>query len=157
LLLKETLILSAAQTATFFAITVIPWLIKPIYGLISDFVPLFGQRRKSYFVLTSGIATAMGIVLSTMGSYSYWGVAIFFTLMGFGLAFTDVLTDALTVENGKRLCLTGPFQAIQWALISLASILTGVGGGWLAQHKYLSLTFLIASVFPAITLAMVSS
>jgi hypothetical protein len=44
-LLKETLILSAAQTATFFAITVIPWLIKPIYGLISDFVPLFGQRR----------------------------------------------------------------------------------------------------------------
>jgi hypothetical protein len=49
---------------------VIPWLIKPIYGLISDFVPLFGQRRKSYFVLTSGIATAMGIVLSTMGSYS---------------------------------------------------------------------------------------
>jgi hypothetical protein len=99
----------------------------------------------------------MGIVLSTMGSYSYWGVAIFFTLMGFGLAFTDVLTDALTVENGKRLGLTGPFQAIQWALISRASILTGVGGGWLAQHKFLSLTFLIASVFPAITLAMVSS
>jgi MFS family permease len=153
-LLKETFGLSAAQTATFFAITVIPWLIKPIYGLISDFVPLFGQRRKSYFVLTSGIATAMGIVLSTMGSYSYWGVAIFFTLMGFGLAFTDVLTDALMVENGKRLGLTGPFQAIQWASISLASILTGVGGGWLAQHKFLSLTFMIATVFPAITLAM---
>ena len=40
-LLKETFHLSAGQTADFFAITVIPWLIKPVYGLLSDFVPLF--------------------------------------------------------------------------------------------------------------------
>jgi MFS family permease len=153
-LLKDTFGLSAAQTATFFSITVIPWLIKPVYGLISDFVPLFGQRRKSYFLLTSGIAAVMGLILTMMGSYTYWGVAIFFTLMGLGLAFTDVLTDALMVENGQRLGLTGPFQAIQWAAISFASILVGIGGGWLAQHKFLSGTFLIATIFPVITLAM---
>jgi MFS family permease len=153
-LLKDSFGLSAAQTATFFSITVIPWLIKPVYGLISDFVPLFGQRRKSYFLLASGTAAAMGIILTTMGSYTYWGVAIFFTLMGLGLAFTDVLTDALMVENGQRLGLTGPFQAVQWAAISFASILVGVGGGWLAQQKFISFTFLIATVFPLITLAM---
>jgi len=39
--------LSAGQIATFFAITVVPWLIKPVYGLLSDFVPLFGYHRKS--------------------------------------------------------------------------------------------------------------
>jgi len=33
--LKDILGLNAAQTATFFSITVIPWLIKPVYGLIS--------------------------------------------------------------------------------------------------------------------------
>lgn len=152
--LKDTLGLSAAQTATFFSITVIPWLVKPLYGLISDFVPLFGRRRKSYFLLTSGIAATMGVILSMMGSYTYWAVAIFFTLMGLGLAFTDVLTDALMVENGKRLGVTGQFQAVQWASISLASILVGVGGGWLAENKYLSLTFLIATTFPVITLVM---
>lgn len=153
-LLKDTFALNAAQTATFFSITVIPWLIKPVYGLISDFVPLFGQRRKSYFILASGMAAAMGLILTIMGSYTYWGVALFFTLMGFGLAFTDVLTDALMVENGQRLGLTGPFQAVQWAAISFASILVGVGGGWLAERSFLSLTFLIATVFPLITLAM---
>jgi MFS family permease len=152
--LKEAMGLSAAETATFFAITVIPWLIKPLYGLISDFVPLFGQRRKSYFLLSSGIAAVMGLILTTMGSYAYWPLAIFFTLMGLGLAFTDVLTDALMVENGQRLGLTGPFQAIQWASISLASIVVGVGGGWLAQHKFLSMTFLIATIFPVMTLAV---
>jgi MFS family permease len=152
--LKDTLGLSAAQTATFFSITVIPWLIKPVYGIISDFVPLFGQRRKSYLLLTSGMAVAMGLILSMMGSYTYWGIAVFFTLMGLGLAFTDVLTDALMVENGQRLGLTGPFQAIQWAAISFASILVGIGGGWLAQNQYLSLTFVIATIFPVITLVM---
>jgi Na+/melibiose symporter-like transporter len=70
------------------------------------------------------------------------------------LAFTDVLTDALMVENGNRLGLTGQFQAVQWASISLASILVGVGGGWLAEHKYLSITFLIATIWPLITLVI---
>jgi MFS family permease len=152
--LKDTLSLNAAQTATFFSITVIPWLIKPVYGLISDFIPLFGQRRKSYLLLSSGMAAVMGLVLTMMGAYTYWGLAMFFTLMGLGLAFTDVLTDALMVENGQRLGLTGPFQAVQWAAISFASILVGIGGGWLAQQKLLSVTFLIATVFPVITLAL---
>src|SRR5438445_4434652 len=35
----------AAQTLFF-----LPWIIKPLYGLISDFIPLFGYRRKSYLV-----------------------------------------------------------------------------------------------------------
>ncbi len=153
-LLKDDFGLNAAETASFFSITVIPWLIKPVYGLISDFLPLFGQRRRSYFLIFSGVAAAMGLTLSLMGSYTYWSVASFFTLMGFGLAFTDVLTDALMVENGQRLGLTGPFQAVQWAAISFASILVGIGGGWLAEQKNLSLTFLIATIFPIITLAM---
>ena len=33
---------TAALTALNF-----PWIIKPIYGLVSDFVPLFGYRRNS--------------------------------------------------------------------------------------------------------------
>ncbi|HWP24661.1 MAG TPA: MFS transporter [Candidatus Binatia bacterium] len=153
-LLKDSLGLGAGQTATFFAITTVPWLIKPIYGLISDFVPLWGQRRRSYLILTSGAAALMGLILTLPSLHTYWSLATFFTLMGLGLAFTDVLADALMVENGQRLGLTGSFQAIQWAAISLASILVGIGGGWLAEQKWLSLTFLIAAIFPLVTLAM---
>ncbi|MBI4241549.1 MAG: hypothetical protein HY613_07510 [Candidatus Rokubacteria bacterium] len=152
--LKETLRLSAAQTAQFFSITVLPWLIKPVYGLISDFIPLFGRRRKSYFLLTSGLAATMGFTLSMISGYTYWGVAVFFTLMGLGLAFTDVLTDAMMVENGQRLGLTGPFQSVQWAAISFASMLVGVGGGWLAEHKPLNVAFSISMLFPLISFCM---
>src|SRR2546430_13515323 len=40
--------LTAGQVADFFLISTIPWLIKPLYGLLSDFVPLLGRRRQSY-------------------------------------------------------------------------------------------------------------
>jgi hypothetical protein len=81
-LLKETWHFSAGQTADFFAITLIPWLIKPVYGLLSDFVPLFGWRRRSYFLLTTGLAAAMGFILSNLHIYTYGQVALYFTLMG---------------------------------------------------------------------------
>src|SRR2546422_780439 len=55
--------LSAGQVADFFAITIIPWLIKPVYGLLSDFVPLLGYRRKSYLLLTSATAALAGVLL----------------------------------------------------------------------------------------------
>ena len=36
----------------------LPWMIKPLYGLISDFVPLFGYRRKSYLLIVNVAAIA---------------------------------------------------------------------------------------------------
>src|SRR6266704_3861970 len=72
--------LSAGQVADFFAITIIPWLIKPVYGLISDFLPLFGYRRKSYLLLTSAAAGLAGLALGLTGEHSYWRMAYLFTL-----------------------------------------------------------------------------
>ena len=33
------------------SITSIPWILKPIWGLITDTVPIFGYRRKTYLIL----------------------------------------------------------------------------------------------------------
>lgn len=146
--------LGAGQVADFFLIATLPWLIKPVYGLLSDFVPLFGRRRKSYFILTTSLAAACGFALALAPAHDYWLMAILFALMGLGLAFTDVLTDALMVESGRALGLTGAFQSVQWAAINAASILVGVGGGYLAGSGKLHLAFLLAAAFPLISLVM---
>jgi MFS family permease len=147
--------LSAGQVATFFSITTVPWLVKPVYGLISDFLPLFGRRRKSYLILTSGLAAASGLALA-VGDHGYGRVALFFTAMGLGLAFTDVLVDALMVENGRPRGLTGAFQSVQWAAIYTSTIVVGLLGGWLAEHRRLALAFGIAALFPLVTLSLVT-
>jgi len=146
--------LGAAQVATFFAISTIPWVIKPVYGLLSDFVPFFGRRRQSYFLATSAFAATTGLTLGFLTTHPYWWLAGLFTVMGLGLAFTDVLTDALMVEAGKPLGLTGALQSVQWASVYSASILVGVLGGHFAEGRDLHTAFLVAGCFPLVTLAM---
>lgn len=154
IVLKERDALTAGQVADFMLMSTIPWLIKPAYGLVSDFVPLFGRHRKSYFLLASGLAAAAGLTLSLLPYHDYWRMVGLFTAMGFGLAFTDVLTDALMVENGRASGLTGAFQSVQWFAIYGASILVGVLGGHFASTQNLHAAFLLAACFPLISFTM---
>jgi predicted MFS family arabinose efflux permease len=146
--------LTAGQLAAFTWITTIPWFIKPAYGLLSDFVPLFGTRRRSYFLLMSGLAAASALALSLMPGASYAWLAAMITLLWLGVGFTDVLTDALMVENGQRVGLTGAFQSVQWGALSAASILVGVGGGYLAERRAFAAAFAVVACFPVVSFAM---
>ena len=148
--------LSAGQVATFFTLTTWPWWIKPVYGLLSDFVPLFGRRRKSYFLCVSAMAAAAGMTLGLSGSHPYMWLGTLVAAMGLGLAFSDVLTDALMVETGRAHGLIGAFQTIQWSAIYMAAVLVGVLGGRLAETRSLGLAFLIAACFPLLSFTMAS-
>jgi MFS family permease len=146
--------LSAGQLATFTWIITTPWFIKPVYGLLSDFVPLFGTRRRSYFLITASLAAAAAVAVSLMPGSPYWALATLITLMWLGVGFTDVLTDALMVENGKPLGLTGVFQSVQWGALSAASVLTGVLGGYLAERRAFATVFALVACFPIVSLLM---
>jgi Na+/melibiose symporter-like transporter len=58
-----------------------------------------------------------------------------------GIALGDVIVDALMVEKGQPLGLTGRFQSIQWTAANAALLLTGVLGGYIAETKLQSLAF----------------
>ena len=146
--------LTAGQLATFTWIITIPWFIKPVYGLLSDFVPIFGTRRRSYFLIMSGVAALAAVAVSLMPGASYALLATLITLLWLGVGFTDVLTDALMVENGQRVGLTGAFQSVQWGALSAASILVGVGGGYLAEHRAFAAAFALVACFPIVSFLM---
>src|SRR5260370_42232770 len=154
LTLKERLGLAPSQVGKFGTIILVPWVVNPLYGMISDAVPLFGRRRKSYFLLTCALATLAGVALGLLGEPTYWSLAAFLLIMGLGIAFTDVLTDAMMVENGKPLGLTGAFQSVQWTAINVATLLVGLIGGYFAERRELQTGFLIAAVFPFLALMM---
>ncbi len=50
---------SAASTAWMMSALTLPWTIKPLYGLLTDFVPLAGSRRRSYLLLTTAAVYAV--------------------------------------------------------------------------------------------------
>jgi MFS family permease len=146
--------LTAGQLATFTWIITTPWFIKPLYGLLSDLVPLAGTRRRGYLLITAALAAGSAAAVSFMAGAPYWALATAITLLWLGVGFTDVLTDALMVENGRPLGLTGAFQSAQWAALSAASILVGAAGGYLAERRAFSGAFALVACFPLISLLM---
>ena len=105
-------------------------------------------------LLSSSLAAGAGLAMGLAAPHSYWWLVGLITVMGLGLAFTDVLVDALMVENGKPMGLTGAFQAVQWGAITTASILVGELGGYLAEHRRLHAVFFVAACFPLVSLLM---
>lgn len=139
---------NAAQVATFSAMLALPWSIKPLYGLLTDFVPILGSRRRSYLLLMSA-ATALGLLAVALFPAEQQTPRLLLLMLlipTVGVAFTDVVVDALMVENGQPLGLTGRLQAIQWACIYTATMLVGLVGGYLSHHRRADLSFLICGL-----------
>ena len=59
-LLKDDLALPPASVALITSAGYAPWMVKPLYGFLSDTVPLFGYRRSSYLVLCGLLGTQGG-------------------------------------------------------------------------------------------------
>lgn len=119
----------ADKIAEFFAVFTIPWVIKPLYGLISDFIPLFGYRRRTYLFLANGLAVAGYLWLTGLTAPGQIMAAVMLTAIG--MAVSSTLCGAVMVENGKRTGLSGSFVNQQWLWFYIASILTSFLGGWL--------------------------
>ena len=172
--MKEGLGLSATLLAYIASITSLAWWIKPGFGLLSDFVPLWGYRRKSYIYFCNTISIVLWLALAGMAFggmlTTFWPLTILSFAMAFCFAMTDVVADGLMVQTGKESNNTGKFQAIQWGTIRGAIMLTTVLGAMLATwampdngkdtfevtlailHK-LGFIFLIAAIFPSINIA----
>src|SRR6516165_3722681 len=51
--LKQVFDWTPVQVTAGLTVLNLPWIIKPVYGIVSDFVPLFGYRRKAYLILAN--------------------------------------------------------------------------------------------------------
>jgi BT1 family len=144
---------SAASAAWFATILSLPWTIKPLYGLLTDFVPLAGSHRRSHLLLTTAVACAglSVLYLLPLGSDSGPLLLMLLLLPAVAIAYSDVVTDALMIEVGQPRGLTGRLQSIQWASIYAATIFTGVTGGALSEAGLQQLGFLIAGLSCAVS------
>jgi predicted MFS family arabinose efflux permease len=131
-------------------------MLKPLYGLLTDFVPIFGSRRRGYLLLCSAV-TVLSLVFLFFFPPQKGTFGLFMVLLlvaNTGVAFTDIVVDALMVEKGQPLGMTGRLQSIQWACIYAATILTGTLGGFLSERSWQHHAFLICGIVTLPTVIM---
>jgi MFS family permease len=135
------------RVTEYLAILTFPWVIKPLYGLISDFVPLFGYRRKTYLFLSNFLAVGAYMWMTRITDAHQIIIALMLT--AFGMAASSTLCGAVMVENGKKYSLSGTFVNQQWLWFYIASVGTSFFGGWLTQHMSPTSAFHIAALIVA--------
>lgn len=123
---------SPLQVTAYFGVLNFPWVIKPVFGLVSDFVPLFGYRRTSYLMISSACAAGAyaGIaVLDDPGEF-----ALLLVLTSYAMATASTLCGALLAENGQDYRLSSTFVGQQWLWFNVAIMASALVGGELVEH-----------------------
>jgi predicted MFS family arabinose efflux permease len=130
--LKEVQGWTPVQVTAFITIFNLPWIIKPVYGLISDFVPLFGYRRKSYLIIANVAAIGGYFWITRLTAPSDLAIALMLT--AYAMAISSTLCGGVLVENGQRLNESGTFVNQQWLWFNIAAMAAAVIGGELVQQ-----------------------
>jgi MFS family permease len=130
--LKQVFGWTPVQVTAYLTILNLPWIIKPVYGIVSDFLPLFGYRRKAYLVLANAAAAAAYCWVTEITAPSQ--LIFVLLLTAYAMAVSSTLCGAVLVENGQRLGASDAFVNQQWLWFNIAALLSGFLGGQLVER-----------------------
>jgi MFS family permease len=130
--LKEVYGWTPLQVTAFVTVFNVPWIIKPVYGLVSDFLPLFGYRRKSYLILANAAAIAGYFWVTRLTSPTDLAFALLIT--AYAMAISSTLCGAVLVESGQKYQKCGKFVNQQWLWYNIAAMSAAILGGVLVQY-----------------------
>ncbi|XP_061376160.1 folate-biopterin transporter 1, chloroplastic [Gastrolobium bilobum] len=153
--LKDDLHLDPAEAALISGFSALPWLVKPLYGFISDSVPLFGYRRRSYLVLSGLLGALSWSLLATFVDSKY--SAGFCILLGsLSVAFSDVVVDSMVVERarGESQSTSGSLQSLCWGSSAFGGIVSSYFSGSLLDKYGVRFVFGVTALLPLITSAV---
>jgi folate/biopterin transporter len=150
--LKDELGFSPAQMGALLGIAALPWVIKPLLGLLSDGFPLWGYRRRSYLLL-SGLAGAVSWLALGAWVHSAWQATLVLLLTSLSVAVADVIADSVVVERaqGESLGRAGSLQSLTWGAAALGGVLTAYFSGLLLEWFNARQVFYLTALFPLLT------
>jgi folate/biopterin transporter len=149
--LKDELLLSPVQMSTIIGISTIPWMIKPLYGFISDSFPLFGYHRKPYILLSGIIGCAAWVCLGTVVHTS--SMATMMILLSYlSVAISDVIIDSIVVQRARieTEANVGSLQSLCWGTTAIGGLCTAYFSGLLLEYFSTRTVFLITALFPLV-------
>jgi MFS family permease len=134
-LLKDELHLSASTVTSINLLIYLPTYVQPFMGACTELYPLFGSRRRSYFILASLTISAAWLLLAFQTHYNVVSAICCLLIAVTGFTLRGVLINAITVAMGNKL---GNYKGVQTVLQLLPLVLmatfAGRLGGIVTEH-----------------------
>lgn len=154
--LKDTLKLSPSASQFLFSVAFFPWSIKPLYGILSDCIPIKGRKRIPYLVISTVLCLVPWLILGLNASQrNFQGSLTFFlTTQNLGSAMADVVIDAMIAEavRSERAAFAGDLQSLSWLAMASGGICGSLLGGYALTNLQIDTIFLLFCVLPSMQL-----
>ncbi|KAL6636768.1 hypothetical protein ACP70R_024340 [Stipagrostis hirtigluma subsp. patula] len=153
--LKDDLHLDPAETAVISGFAAFPWLVKPLYGFISDSIPLFGYRRRSYLILSGLLGALSWSLMATIVDDKYTA-ALSIVLGSLAVAVSDVVVDSMVVERarGESQSTSGSLQSLCWGSSAFGGLVSAYFSGSLVDSYGVRFVFGVTAFLPLMTSAV---
>lgn len=133
--LENHLGVTPAKMAAFFALANIPSWFKPVIGIFSDSVPIFGTRRRSYLVLAA-LSGVLVWALMGMAPERYRVFLALAVILNLFCTVCGTVNGAVLFEEGKKYNATGRLASLRSICGKVASIFAGPLAGFLAARAF---------------------
>ncbi|KAK7311056.1 hypothetical protein RJT34_08940 [Clitoria ternatea] len=97
--MKDVQKVQPSEAQVYAGITSIPWIVKPIWGLLTDVLPFFGYRRRPYFIFAGFLGVIAMLLLSLHENLHLVLALLALTAGSAGAAIADVTIDACVAQN----------------------------------------------------------
>jgi hypothetical protein len=130
-LLKNELHLDRASNAAFFFWAGLAWYLKPFAGIVTDAFPLFGNRRKSYILLSATFAALAWFAL-IVTPHTYRDLLFVAIVINAFMVVTSTVVGGYMVETAQAIAGSGRLTAIRQFVSQGCLIVNGPAAGYLA-------------------------
>jgi predicted MFS family arabinose efflux permease len=134
-IIKSQLHLNPKQMAVFFMIAGLAWYFKPLAGILSDNVRLFGTRRRHYLIISSSLA-ALFWLLTAIVPQQYWPLLLIAVGVNAMVVIGSTVIGGLLVDESRKYSAAGRLSSIRLAVMNGASLIAGPVGGFLAGKAF---------------------
>lgn len=132
--MKDVQKVQPSESQVYSGITSIPWIVKPLWGLLTDAVPILGYRRRPYFLFAGSLGVVSMLFLSLHKNLHIVLALLSLTAGSAAVAIADVTVDACVAQNsGSHPSLAADMQSL-CALSSSIGALVGFSLSGILVH-----------------------
>ncbi|KAJ1282384.1 hypothetical protein BS78_03G047700 [Paspalum vaginatum] len=154
--MKDMMKLSPSTSQFLVSLAYFPWSIKPIYGILSDCIPIKQRKRIPYLIISSFLSLLPWLILGLSQSLrsSNNMLTALLIVQNLGSAMADVVIDAMVAEAVRSAGpeFAGDLQSLSWSSMAVGGIFGSLLGGYALSNLPIHAIYVVFSALPFLQL-----
>jgi hypothetical protein len=134
-LLKNQLHTDRTANAAFFFWAGLAWYLKPLAGILTDAFPLFGNRRRSYILISATLAALSWLIL-IVTPHEYRKLLFVVIVINTFMVVASTTVGGYMVETAQAYSGSGRLTAVRQFVQQACLVLNGPAAGYLASIAF---------------------